>query len=59
MPNRLEQNKLLYSTVKNFNKDLDIELHILKGNHCHGSCVLNENNEYDLVELIDEWKERL
>ena len=59
MPNRLEQNKLLYSTVKNFNKDLDIELHILKGNHCHGSCVLNENNEYDLVELIDEWKSRL
>ena len=59
MPNRLEQNKLLLSTVKNFNKDLDIELHILKGNHCHGSCVLNENNEYDLVELIDEWKERL
>ena len=59
MPNRLEQNKLLYSTVKNFNKDLDIELHILKGNHCYGSCVLNEKNEYDLVELIDEWKERL
>ena len=59
MPNRLEQNKLLLSTVKNFNKDLDIELHILPGDHCHGSCVLNENNEYDLVNLIDKWKERL
>ncbi len=59
MPNRLEQNKLLVSTIKNFNKDLDVELHLLKGDHCHGSCRLNENNEYDLVNLINEWKGRL
>ena len=59
MPNRLEQNKLLLSTVKNFNKDLDIELHILPGNHCHGSCRLSEDGEYDLVKLINEWKIRL
>ena len=59
MPNRLEQNKLLVSTIKNFNKDSDVELHILKGDHCHGSCRLNENGEYDLVNLINEWKDRL
>ncbi len=59
MPNRLEQNKLLVSTIKNFNKDLDVELHLLKGEHCHGSCRLNENNEYDLVNLVNEWKGRL
>ena len=59
MPNRLEQNKLLVSTIKNFNKDLDVELHLLKGDHCQGSCRLNENNEYDLVNLVNEWKDRL
>ena len=59
MPNRLEQNKLLVSTVKNFNKNLDIELHVLKGDHCHGSCRLSDDGEYDLVKLINEWKIRL
>ena len=59
MPNRLEQNKLLLSTVKNFNKGLDIELHVLPGDHCHGSCRLSDDGEYDLVKLINEWKERL
>lgn len=55
MPNRIEQNKLLVSTIKNFNKDLDVELYILKGEHCHGSCHLDEDKEYELVKLIKEW----
>ena len=59
MPNRVEQNKLLVSTIKNFNKELDVEFHILKGGHCHGSCELDEDNEYELVKLIKEWSKRL
>ena len=59
MPNRIEQNKLLLSTIKNFNEEADIELHILPGDHCHGSCRLDDG-EYQLVKLIKEWsKERL
>ena len=59
MPNRIEQNKLLVTTIKNFNKDLDVELHILKGEHCHGSCRLDEDHEYELVKLVKEWAKRL
>lgn len=60
MPNRLEQNKLLLSTIKHYNPSLDVELHILKGGHCHGSGVLDEDNEYELIKVIKEWmKDRL
>lgn len=59
MPNRIEQNKLLLSTIKNFNNDLDIELHILKGGHCHGSCRKDEDGEYELVKVVKEWSKRL
>lgn len=59
MPNRIEQNELLLSTIKNFNKDLDVEIHIMKGEHCHGSCRLDEDNEYELVKLVKEWAKRL
>ena len=58
MPNRIEQNKLLLTTIKNFNKSLDVELHLLKGDHCHGSCRLDEDGEYELVKLIKEWSKR-
>ena len=58
MPNRIEQNKLLVSTIKNFNQEADIELHILKGEHCHGSCRLDEDNEYELVKLIKKWSDK-
>ena len=59
MPNRIEQNQLLLATIKNFNKDLDVELHIMKGEHCHGSCRLDEDHEYELVKLVKEWAKRL
>ena len=58
MPNRIEQNGLLLATIKNFNPNLDVELHILKGDHCHGSCQLDTDNEYELVKLIKEWTGR-
>ena len=59
LPNRLEQNKLLMSSIKTFNKDLDVELKILKGEHCHGSGSLDEDNEYEVVKVVKEWMNRL
>ena len=47
--NRLEQNKLLYSTLKNFNKNANVELRVLKGGHCHGSGELDDDNEYEVI----------
>ncbi len=59
LPNRLEQNKLLMSSIKTFNKDLDVELKILKGEHCHGSGTLDEDGEYEVVKVVKEWMNRL
>jgi len=59
LPNRLEQNKLLMSSIKTFNKDLDVELKILKGEHCHGSGTLDEDNEYEVVKVVKEWMNKL
>lgn len=55
LPNRVEQNELLLSTVLNFNKSLDIKHQILEGNHCAGSTELNEDDEYEMVNIIKEW----
>ena len=59
LPNRLEQNQLLLKTIKTFNKDIDVELKILQGEHCHGSGQLDEDNEYGVVKLVKEWMKRL
>ncbi len=59
LPNRLEQNKLLMSSIKTFNKDFDVELKILKGEHCHGSGTLDEDGEYEVVKVVKEWMNRL
>lgn len=59
LPNRVEQNKLLVSTVKSFNEAADIELKVLKGYHCHGSCELDDDGEYDAIKVIKEWTKRL
>ena len=59
LPNRLEQNKLLYSTLKKFNDKADVELKILKDYHCHGSSELDEDGEYETVKIIKEWAKRL
>ena len=59
LPNRLKQNLLLLSTVKNLNKDLDIEFKQLKGGHCRGSSELDEDHEYETIKVIKEWIKRL
>ena len=52
LPNRLEQNKLLYSTLLNFNKNANVELRVLKGGHCHGSSELDDDGEYEIIKEI-------
>ena len=59
LPNRVEQNRLLLSTVKNFNKGLDIEFKLLKSWHCHGSSELDEDGEFEVVKIIEKWGDRL
>ncbi len=59
LPNRLEQNKLLYSTIKSFNEKADVELKILHGYHCHGSSEVDSDNEYETIKVIEEWAKRL
>lgn len=55
LPNRYEQNELLKSTILNFNKSLDVKLEMLDGYHCFGSSELNDDGEYDVIEVIKEW----
>lgn len=59
LPNRLEQNKLLYSSIKTFNKEADVILKVLNGYHCHGSSELDEDNEYEVVKVIKELAKKL
>ena len=59
LPNRLEQNKLLVSSIKNLDNKADVELKILKGYHCHGSSEIDEDGEYEAVKIIKEWAKRL
>ena len=59
LPSRVEQNKLLVSTIKNFNKEADVELKVLKGYHCRGSSELDEDGEYETIKVIKEWVKRL
>lgn len=58
LPNRLEQNKLLYSSLKSFDQKIDVELSVLDGSHCQGSSELNKNNEYPVIEIIKKWMEK-
>ncbi len=55
MPNRLEQNKLLLTTIKNFNPSLDVSLKSLKKWHCHGSSEVDADGEYEAIKVIVDY----
>ena len=55
LPNRVEQNKLLVSSIKSFNKDADVEFKLLKKWHCHGSSELDEDGEYEVIKVFEKW----
>ncbi len=55
LPNRLEQNQLFISAIKNINPRLDVTLKILKGNHCQGSCKIDNDGEYELINVYQKW----
>ena len=53
IPCRLSQNKLLYDTIKLFNKDANINLLVLEGNHCENSTTLYRNKSSYAKLLLD------
>ena len=55
LANRLEQNKLLVSTIKNFNRDAKVTLKVLSGGHCSGSNKLDSDGEYATIKEIKKW----
>lgn len=59
LPNRLEQNQLLVSTIKSYNDKANIVLKVLKGYHCHGSGELDSDGEYETIKVIKEWVKTL
>ena len=59
LPNRLEQNQLLVSTIKSYNDKANIVLKILKGYHCHGSSELDSDGEYETIKVIKKWVKTL
>ena len=59
IPNRLEQNRLLYSTIKYFNNNAQVYLHVLDGGHCRASSEVDKDGEYTLVKLMKAWREML
>lgn len=59
LPNRLEQNQLLVSSIKNYNDKANIVLKVLKGYHCHGSSELDDDGEYATIKIIKEWVKSL
>lgn len=57
--NRLNQTKMLYNKIKEFNESAKVTFKVFPGNHCDGSCRLDANNEYPMVNLIDKWVKTL
>lgn len=55
LPNRYEQNKLLISAVKTFNKDVILDDILLKGNHCEGSSHIDETGDFPFVYETIKW----
>ena len=55
LPNRYEQNKLLISAVKTFNKDAILDDILLKGNHCEGSSHIDETGDFPFVYETIKW----
>ena len=58
LPCRVEQNELLMANIKFFKRKLDVHHEVLDGGHCAGSCILNEDEEYEMVNVIREWMSR-
>ena len=59
LPNRVEQNKLLLSAIKELNPNADVEFKLLKKWHCHGSCEIDEDGEFEVVKEFLKWSSRL
>lgn len=55
MPGRIEQNQLLYFTLKRLVPNADVQLVVLEGGHCAGSTESNANGGFDYVDQVVEF----
>ena len=55
LPNRYEQNKLLISSVRYYDKDAVLDELLLKGNHCEGSSHIDETGDFPFVYESIKW----
>ena len=55
LPNRYEQNKLLISSVRYYNKNTHLDELLLKGNHCEGSSHIDETGDFPFVYESINW----
>ena len=55
MPGRIEQNNLLYFTLKRLVPDADVTMVLLEGEHCNGSTNANPDGTFDYVEQVVEF----
>ena len=58
MLNRKEQNIMLYNSLKNYNKDIDVSIVELQGQHCDGSCKKDIDDEYPYIKVFQKWMKR-
>ena len=57
--NRYEQNKLLISTLHNYDKNCELSEILLKGNHCEGSSHVDESGDFPFVYHTINWMKNI
>lgn len=57
MPGRIEQNNLLYFTLKRLVPNADVQMVLLEGEHCQGSTKANPDGTFDYVEQVVKFLE--
>ena len=55
LPNRYEQNKLMISAIRNYNKAADITELLLPGGHCASSTIRDEKGKFPFVKAVLPW----
>jgi hypothetical protein len=55
MPCRPEQTKLFYKSIRRILPQSEVELKMLPGGHCNGSCARNEKGTFDFNDALLEY----
>ena len=56
---RKQQNELFIEKIKYFKNDVNVTTITLKGSHCHGSIMKDDDNEYEYVKVALSWLSKL